>query len=256
MKKIFFVFLFLISFIFCADAQLLGTNGNDKNDPIDKYRIELLSELFQDSHFVGGYYLYLNFFHDFNIEAIESSTKKYKPEVSKRLITYFLDGMDEVNNEIASLYFDRGLARMDSSEYEISMKDFDHVLLLDPHNSDAYVNRAILFIISNQFDEALVELKKAELYDPANPDVYFNRGVIDFNLGKVPESLKEIDTCIKLNPDYSRAWFEKGLILNSNQDDENAIKVLRHARNLGDPDAENLIKLIKDKERKKKSTKK
>ncbi len=246
---------FLSVFILCA--LLSSLHGQTLLEPIlagkpdapEKTHLENLKTLFNDNRFVGGYFLYLTFFHDFNIQAMESQSKAYKPAASNKLIYYFLGGLDQVNDELVNNYFDRGLARMDSGRYEQSMNDFDHLLLYDPHNSDAYVNRAILFIISAQYKEAMEEITKAKLYGPKNPAVFFNTGVIAFNQGRGNDALKAEDSCILLQPDYARAWFEKGLILSSLNQNEQAIKALRKARSFGDTDAGGLIRKIKESER-------
>lgn len=247
MKKAFLAACICCLLLGSVHAQtLLEPAPAGKSDAPERSHLDMLKTLFNDNRFVGGYFLYLTFFHDFNIQAMESHSKVYKPEVSRRLIYYCLNGLDQVNDELANNYFDRGLARMDSGRYEQSMNDFDHMLLYDPHNSDAYVNRAILFIISAQYKEALEEITKAKLYGPKNPAVFFNTGVIAFNQGRLADALKAEDSCILLQPDYSRAWFEKGLILNSMNQHEQAIKALRKARSYGDTDAGELIRKIKE----------
>lgn len=252
MKRVFFLGLLILLGCFSAGAQaLLAPVTAGEKDELEKTRISMLNEAFKDNRFTGGYFLYLSFFHDFNIEAMESHTKNYKPEVSKRLIFYFLNGLDQVNDDLVANYFTRGISRMDSARYATSMTDFDQVLLYDPHNADAYINRAVLFIISTQYDQAQLELDKARKYAPRNPSVYFNQGVIQYNLGNKEAALKEIDSCIKLDPEYARAYFERGLILNSLGQNTEAIKVLRKARSLGDPDAGELIRSVKQDEDKK-----
>lgn len=245
----FCLIIFLLLGAIRLDAQaLLAPAANVQQDPLEASRKKMLKEVFKDNSFVGGYFLYLSFFHDFNIEAKETLSRRYKPEVSKRLVFYFLNGLDQINDELIASYTDRGIARMDSTKYESAMTDFDQVLLYDPKNSDAYVNRAILFIISSQYDEAQAELNKARTYAPKNPAIFFNQGVILNSQGNKEAALKTEDSCLNLDAGYSRAHFEKGLILNSMNQNKQAIKELRKARSLGDPDAGTLIKNIKDEE--------
>lgn len=246
MKKTYLLPVLLILAMSSARAQSLLSAQPIEKEPIETGRKKMLDEVFADNRFIGGYFLYLSFFHDFNIVAMESHSRNYKPEVSKRLIFYCLNGLDQINDEMVNNYMGRGIGRLDSGKYADAMNDFDKVLTYDPHNSDAYVNRAILFIISTQYDEASDELIKAKKFAPKNPVILFNESIIALAQNKNSLALTKIDSCITLDPEYGRAYFEKGLILSSLNQYQEAIKVLRKARSLDDPDAGALIKKIKD----------
>lgn len=216
------------------------------NQSVEKDKAEIIKSAFQDNKFVGGYLLYLNFFYDFNVVAMENrSSRAYKPKVSQRLINYYLAGLDDINESISEEYSDRGQARIDSAKYAEAMSDFDQALSYTPKNPDAYVSRATLFIFSHQYDEARAELAKAQKFDAKNAEVPFNRAVMYFDEGKLQEAQKEIDSSIALQPTYARAYFEKGLISNATGNTEEAIKNLRKARSYNDPDAGKVIRDIK-----------
>lgn len=246
MKKNYSLLLLVLLPIFSVSAQSLLSGLPLEKEPIETGRRKMLDEVFADNRFIGGYFLYLSFFHDFNIVAMESHSINYKPEVSKRLIFYCLNGLDQINDELVNNYMDRGISRLDSDKYAEAMNDFDKVLTYDPHNADAYINRAILFIISTQYDEARAELVKARKFDPKNPVIFFNESVIALAQNNNTLALTSIDSCISLDPEYGRAYFEKGLILSKLNQYQEAIKVLRKARSLSDPDAGALIKKIKE----------
>lgn len=246
MKKIYFFLLFILLLAGNLSAQTLLSQISAHKGELENARKKMLDEVFADNRFIGGYFLYLSFFHDFNIVAMESHSRNYKPEVSKRLIFYCLNGLDQINDDLINSYLNRGDARLDSGKYAEAMNDFDQVLEYDPHNADAYINRASLFIISTQYDEAKIELAKARKFAPKNPALFFNEGIIALaeNNGKV--ALEKIDSCISIDPEYARGYFEKGLILNSLNRNQEAIKILRKARSLNDPDAGPLIRKIKE----------
>lgn len=246
MKKKYLLLLCVLLPIFSVSAQSLLSALPLEKESIETGRKKMLDEVFADNRFIGGYFLYLSFFHDFNIVAMESSSGKYKPEMSKKLIFYCLNGLDQINDELVNNYMGRGIARLDSGKYAEAMNDFDKVLTYDPHNADAYVNRAILFIISTQYDEAKAELLKARKFAPKNPVIFFNESVIALAQNNTTLALNSIDSCISLDPEYGRAYFEKGLILSNMKQYQEAIRVLRKARSLDDPDAGTLIKKIKE----------
>ena len=246
MKKKYLLLLQLVLAMSSVRAQSLLSAQPVQKDLIETGRKKMLDEVFADNRFIGGYFLYLSFFHDFNIAAMETHSRTYKPEVSKRLIFYCLNGLDQINDELVNNYMGRGIGRLDSGKYADAMNDFDKVLAYDPNNADAYVNRAILFIISSQYDEASAELVKAKKFAPINPVIFFNESVISLARNNYTLAMKKIDSCITLDPEYGRAYFEKGLILRGLNQYKEAIKVLRKARSLDDPDAGALIKKIKD----------
>lgn len=231
-------------------GQLLNNQSPllDRQDPIEKSKIKASQFLFKDQRFDIGFLLYLNFFTDLNVVVLENpKTRTYKPEVSRRVLNYYLDNVAELNETIIQDYFERGLARIDSSKFEEAMSDFDKCLVYDPENSDAYLNRGVLFIYSKQFPEALQELDKAEKFDQENPGIFFNRGLVYYNLQLYPEAIIQLDSCLRLDNNYTRAYFEKGVIENELGKREEALKDLRKARSMGDSDAQSFIEAIKNK---------
>jgi|GEM_PF-858980 len=233
-----------------ASAQFLNVQSPllDKKDPIEKSKIQSGKNLLKDQRFDIGMFLYLNFFTDLNVVVLENpKTRVYKPEISKKILYYYLDNVAELNEAVIQDYFNRGLARIDSSKYEEAMNDFDRCLVYDPENADAYLNRGVLFIISKQYPEALDELNKAQQFDPENAAIYFNRGVVYYNQQLNKEALDQLEICLKKDPEYTRAYFEKGVVLAELGNYQEALGSLRKARNLGDPDAGAYIDLVKTK---------
>jgi len=232
-----------------SNAQLLSKiPGLDPKDPIEKNKNKSLNNVFNDVRFDVGYFLYLENFVDLNIVALENKRAPiYKPEISKRLLFYFLDNLADVNELVIQDYFDRGLARIDSGKYDLAMNDFDKALIYDPENADAYLNRGVLFIYSNQYPEALEELEKAEKYDSKNAGIFFNRGLIYYTQGNYSEAINQLNQCIHLDDQYARAYYERGLVNEALGKNDEALKDYRKARNLGVSEASESIRKIKDK---------
>ncbi len=235
-----------------SKAQLF-TEGNNKEfnqDPIEKTKRANIVSIFKDRRFDLGSLLYMNFFSDINVVVFENpSVKLYKPEISKKLVYYFLDNLAEINENVIQGYFERGLDRIDSGKYDLAMSDFDKALLYDPENADAYLNRGVLFIYSEQYPEALEELEKAEKYDNKNAGIFFNRGLVYYDTGKYNEALSQFDQCIKLDDNYTRAYFQKGLALDALGRYDEAINSLKKAKILGNSNAADYIKKIKEKKK-------
>jgi tetratricopeptide (TPR) repeat protein len=233
-------------------SQLLNVHSSliNPQDPIEKSKVKTSGNLFKDQRFDAGFFLYLNFFTDLNVVVLENPKSRiYKPEVSRKVLNYYLDNVAELNEAVIQDYFERGLARIDSSKFEEAMSDFDKCLVYDPENADAYLNRGVLFIYSKQFPEALEELDKAEKFDHENAGIFFNRGLVYYNLQLYPEAITQLDSCIRLDENYSRAYFEKGVVLSELGRNDEAIQNLRKARSLGDNDAQQFIEAIKNKPR-------
>jgi tetratricopeptide (TPR) repeat protein len=246
-KNIFLIILFFIASEAKAQLFTQGNSNEFASDPIEKTKKTSLKTLFDDRRFDAGFLLYLNFFSDLNIVALENpKIRIYKPAISKRLLNYTLDNLAEVNETVIQDYFDRGLARIDSGKYDEAMNDFDKSLLYDPENADAYINRGVLFIYSNQYPEALEELQKAEKFDPKNAGVFFNRALVFYKQGNYAGAIIELDQCLKLDPEYTRAYFQKGVVLDAQGNSEEALKTLKKARSLGDTDAGPYIRKIQD----------
>lgn len=83
------------------------------------------------------------------------------------------EAISAINREIAikptaNLYFNKGIAYLNSGRYEECVAAYDECLELSPKNVYAYLNKAICLANLNEYKKALVQIDYALELDPEN----------------------------------------------------------------------------------------
>jgi len=76
--------------------------------------------------------------------------------------------------------------------YELVMRDYEKVLVLDPTFVYAYYNRANIRCIQRDYRNAVVDYTKALEINPDFADAWFNRGLAQINLGDRERGLSDL----------------------------------------------------------------
>ncbi len=80
-------------------------------------------------------------------------------------------------NEII-LYYNRGTAYIQTSDWKKAKKDFDSVIALRPDYVNAYLNRGIVNLNLNEMDAALKDFNTGIQLDPRIPNLYRARAIV------------------------------------------------------------------------------
>ena len=91
--------------------------------------------------------------------------------------------MEKQNQELATKYYNRGLAHSKRGELELAIEDYSKAIELKPNYADAYYNRGGAWLRLGERDKAKVDLETAR------------------NLGN--DALTALD---KILQDHDRAW--------------------------------------------------
>ncbi len=91
--------------------------------------------------------------------------------------------MEKQNQELATKYYNRGLAHSKKGELELAIEDYSKAIELKPNYADAYYNRGGAWLRLGERDKAKVDLETAR------------------NLGN--DALTALD---KILQDHDRAW--------------------------------------------------
>ena len=91
--------------------------------------------------------------------------------------------MQELNQECAEMYYNRGLAHSKTGELELAVENYTKAIALKPDYADAYYNRGGAFLRLGEREKAKSDLATAR------------------NLGS-----KAITALDKILQDYDRAW--------------------------------------------------
>ncbi|WP_392479303.1 tetratricopeptide repeat protein [Nostoc sp. C110] len=134
----------------------------------------------------------------------------------------FLNSPKPISNAQKELY-QEGLDKYDAGNYEGAVKDFNHVIELDPKNALAYNKRGDAYYRLGDYEQAQADSSQAILLNPQDGNAYFDRGFAFSELGKYKEAIADYTQAIKLNSDDAYAYYGRGLTRVQLKDNKGAI---------------------------------
>ncbi|CAG8506535.1 3259_t:CDS:2, partial [Acaulospora colombiana] len=117
----------------------------------------------------------------------------------------FKEALMDLTNALAiesksTTYRHRSQVYFTLKQMELSMKDANRALELDPHDSIAEELRNKIFSRSKQFDKALNGLNKALKVNPQNSNALTERGGVFLLMERYDEALRDLNLAIKYQP--------------------------------------------------------
>jgi len=83
----------------------------------------------------------------------------------------------------ADEYYDSGVEKLDSGDYQGAMKEFDKAVEINPKYVDAYYSRGMAKAKLGDDRGAIEDYNKAIEINPSYADAYSNRAVVKWELG-------------------------------------------------------------------------
>ena len=148
----------------------------------------------------------------------------------------------ENQRDLASAYFNRGLAYGHKGDFDRAIRDFDQAIKINPNYVEAlycrgltyslcdraiqdydeaiklnpdYVkaisNRGNAYLAKRQYDRAIQDYDQAIKLDPNEAIPLNNRGNAYYQIDQVDRAIQDFDLAIKLNPNYPDALNNRGL---------------------------------------------
>jgi tetratricopeptide (TPR) repeat protein len=102
----------------------------------------------------------------------------------------------------AFLYFGRGLIQIDAQVLDLSQKDFDQAILLQPRFAMAYANRAWIEFCLGRSDAALGYASRAVELGPKKAAPYYVRGRAYDEETEYTNAVAEFDKAIALSSEF------------------------------------------------------
>ena len=105
----------------------------------------------------------------------------------------------------AESYFDIGLSKFESEEYDEALECFQKALELDKQNPEIYIFIGVCKLSLEEHEEAIDYLHKAIMLDDSEPESYLQIAGIKYELGEYKEAIDYYQKAIALdanNPDY------------------------------------------------------
>ena len=92
------------------------------------------------------------------------------------------------------------------------------------------------------YKQALSDIARAIILAPQEPTYYAEMAQLQLRFNQINEAVQTAKRCTEINPNYPEGWLFYGLALTKNGDKANGLESMRKAKELGNSQAEELIK--------------
>jgi tetratricopeptide (TPR) repeat protein len=118
---------------------------------------------------------------------------------------------DIIGQTTARAYWQRGVKKEISGDYEGAVADFTQAIEIDPSYAPAYDSRGIAhFRLGNNVELALADFSKAIELDPENVNAYSNRCSAYRILRRLSEAASDCDRAVEIAPDFPNVYNSRG----------------------------------------------
>lgn len=191
MKKIYFLFLILVTIPLTVFSQLKGITSYD-----NAYRYFVSGDFEKAISYYSEYLMS----YPADSKAFDERGRCYES------IRQYDNALKDYSTAIslspfsATYYNDRGYAYLKSGLLDNSANDFTQSITLNPNSSDGYEGRVQVYLDMNNFEFALTDINKAILLAPDNPMYLVTRAIIYSNLGDTAKLYSDIEKVLNYYP--------------------------------------------------------
>lgn len=149
-----------------------------------------------------------------------------------------------VSVENAPYLLERAQMNMNAEQYRAAMLDYDaYFSAVNGRVNDVfYYYREQSAIKARQYQRALDDIAKAIELNPEDLTYRAEQAVINLRVGRYEEALKVLNEILAMDPKYAEAYRIKGICLVQLKKAEEACVSFAKAKELGDPNVDELIK--------------
>jgi len=110
----------------------------------------------------------------------------------------------QLSPKTAQMYNVRGLARAALEGPQAAIADYNQAIALE-QNAVFYCNRGVAYVQSQQYEKALHDLNKAVELDAQGKQAYYWRAIVYREMGKKNDALADAKQALKIDPKYQPA---------------------------------------------------
>ncbi len=173
----------------------------------------------------GIFYFYTKF--PFSAEFYFNKGKtEYVEKSDNKNALIHLSKAIELNPKYTEAYFERGLIKFNSKDYNGSIQDLDKAIEIKPSDS-AFVFRAMVKYFSGDFKGVIEDCDKAIAFNSSKDilaGAYNFSGQAKANLKDNDGALKDFSKAIELNPSFAKSYNNKAVLEGNLNNHESAIK--------------------------------
>ncbi len=116
----------------------------------------------------------------------------------------------KVNAESSDFYYERGLNKIKSGDFNAAISNFNKAIEKNPRDADAYINRGYAKHQSGDLYGAISDFNKAIEIDPRDAISYNNLGWSKNDLKDYQGAIFDLNRAIEINPKYGNAFYNRG----------------------------------------------
>ena len=149
----------------------------------------------------------------------------------------------EVNPKNAVVYVKMGYWQENAmGRVDLALESYEKAIEIDSNYANAYLNRGHLFQTQDDYSKAMNDYLKAIELEPEYIYAYANKGNLNLILGNYEDAKKDFEICVQLHPNAGELRRYLGLAKQKLNDNIGACDDFRLAKELGDKEADNLLK--------------
>ena len=147
---------------------------------------------------------------------------------------------EEAGGTFTGLYYNRGICRMMSRDWENGAVDFARSIESEPYADDARYNLGICRMELGEYKDAAAAfdelINSAEDKDDASLDdsVFYFRAVSNIELGNLEEAIRDLTVCIDHGYEPEQSYKQRAAVYAAMGDNDNQARDLENAREYAD----------------------
>lgn len=147
-------------------------------------------------------------------KEITHNDNEFSQNIVEEIVEDSVDSSEQelINNDV-QFWFESGLNKIKSQDFEGAIADWQKVVEKDPLFSKAWHNLGSAFAYLNRTEEALKSFDQAININVKDYQSWDNRGNFLYNLHRWEEALISWDRVVGIKPNYYQAWYSRGLAL-------------------------------------------
>jgi|GEM_PF-271833 len=150
------------------------------------------------------------------VEQENPAQKEFVPQLKAKV-------GDDNFNKTAEYHYKRGLVLFKLNKYEEGVLEFDSAIVMDPSNSDAYINRGRGLMELEQYEGARYDFEQAVNLDHRDTTCYLYLAMAYYQLGQYQEAVEANTEVIILAPRKAKGYYNRGIAYGLLKDYEKAI---------------------------------
>ncbi len=119
---------------------------------------------------------------------------------------------NNIVQQAAFIYFQRGLAYYDKLQYDKAIADFTETIRLTPAAASGYVGRGAAYLAKDESHRAIADFNEALNLEPGQAFAHLQRGVAYHRIGEADKALEDYSEVIKLTPRDPAPYVNRGIV--------------------------------------------